>query len=136
MGLAMAVFKTKCDCGQNILVNVGDRLYNNTIQWFQSYNCINCGKSIEMDSVDEIPLEIKLIIMEQEGTYGLFLKYPKDRAKVEFIIKKLMTDKLKKFDLFLEKKSDEIIKGTQNEVLVVKNYLEKKGISSHIVKLH
>lgn len=73
--------------------------------------------------------------MEQDGTYALFSDDSKDRVKIEFIIKKGMADNLRKFELFLEKKSDEIIRGTQNEVLIVKSYLEKKGISSRIVKL-
>ena len=45
------------------------------------------------------------------------------------------------FKPFLERESEEIVRGTQNEVLIVKNYLDRKGMKDCIVnryyqKLH
>lgn len=132
----MAIFIKKCVCGQNILVNVGNKIHGNTLWWFQSYHCANCGKTLEMDSIDEIPFEYEQLILEQDGVHGLYLNNSKDRSKVEYIIKKTMTDKIKKYELFLEKKTEELIRGTPNEVLLIKKILESKGISSHIIQLH
>ena len=123
----MAILKTKCECGQSVQANVGDRIYNNRLYWFQSYYCDNCNGAIEMDGDGEIPPAIKSAILEQEGSFGLFLNDLKDRAKTEFLLKKIPSDYLIMFELFLNKRSDEIIRGTQNEVLLVKNYLKTKG---------
>lgn len=131
----MAIFIEECECGQSVSVSVGNRIHDNTLWWFQSYHCIKCGKTFEMDSKDEISVELEQLILKQDGAYGLYLENSKDRIKVEYLIKKTMPSKIKKCELFLEKKADEIIIGTENEVLLIKKTLESKGISSYVVQL-
>ncbi|MBQ7774424.1 MAG: hypothetical protein IJ379_14405 [Lachnospiraceae bacterium] len=124
----MAVMNIKCDCGFETLATVGDRIRENRICWFQSYHCEKCGKTVELDSVGEIPSEVARAIMEQEGTYSLLLTSLQDRAKAEFVLKRMAGEDLSRFALFSEKETDEIMQGTRNEVLLLKGYLEKKGI--------
>ncbi len=124
----MAVMNIKCDCGFETLATVGDRIHEKGICWFQSYHCEKCGKTVELDNVGEIPSEVAKAIMKQEGTYSLLLTSPQDRAKAEFVLKRMAGEDLSRFVLLLEKETDEIVQGTQNEVLLVKRYLEKKGI--------
>ncbi len=129
----MAVLKIKCDCGKNISSKVGNRIYNNKLYWFQSYSCDNCGKTIEMESDDKMPTDIKDAIIEEGGNYVLILKETKDRRKAEFLLKKMPNSSLLSLKPFLERECEEIIKGTRNEVLIVKNYLAKRGIDSCII---
>ena len=56
------------------------------------------------------------------------------QSKIEFLLKKMPEDNLFNFKPFLERKSEEIIRGTQNEVLIVKNYLDKKGMRDCMVR--
>ena len=84
----MATLKIKCDCGKKISSRVGDRIYNNKLYWFQSYSCDNYGKTIEMESGDKMPTDIKDAIMEEGGNYLLILKDIKDRRKVEILLRK------------------------------------------------
>lgn len=123
----MAILRVKCDCGKIVESNVGDRLCDNKLYWFQSYQCDNCGKIIELDGIEKIPIEIETAIMEQEGRCGLFLNNSKDRRKTEFLLRKQQNSILDKFELFIEKKSDEIAQGTKNEMLYIKNLLKSKG---------
>lgn len=130
----MAILKIKCDCGRIIETGVGDKIYNNKLYWFQSYFCCYCGKTVEMDSEDMMPSDIKEAIIAEQGSYGLIMCNIKDRKKTEFLLKKMPEGNLFNFKPFLEKESEEIIRGTQNEVLIIKNYLNKKGMKDCIVK--
>ena len=131
----MAVIKMKCNCGMIIESNVGDSIYNNNLRWYQTYCCDNCGNAMEMDGIGDIPSEIKKAIMMQEGSYGLFSSDLKNRNKIIYLLKKMPYKDLDLFDLFKEGKSDEIIRGTQNEVTFIKDYLVTKGVKSCKVKL-
>lgn len=124
----MAVMYIKCDCGFEMQATVGDRICENKICWFQSYHCKKCGKTVELDSVGEIPLEVAKAIMKQEGTYRLLLGNLQDRGKAKFVLKRIADEDLSRFALFSEGETDEIMQGTRNEVLLLKGYLEKKGI--------
>ena len=130
----MAVLRIKCHCGQDVSASVGDKIYNNRLYWFQSYHCANCGETIEMDSDAQMPSEVKEAIVAKQGKYGLFVSNRKDRAKAEFILKKMPHGDLSDFKLFLERKTEEIIRGTQNEVLIVENFLAQKGIHGCSIK--
>ncbi len=130
----MAILRIKCHCGHNISASVGDKIYHNRLYWFQSYHCADCGETIEMDSDEQMPTEVKEAIIAEQGKYGLFVSNRKDRVKAEFVLKKMPYGDLFDFMPFLERKSEEIIRGTQNEVLTVKNYLEKKGIHDCSIK--
>lgn len=132
----MAAYFMKCDCGADVLVHVGDKICQDTLCWFRSYHCINCGKAIELDDADEIPPEIRQIILEQDGTYELYLCNEKDRGKAEFLLKKLPVDNMKMCNVFVENKTDVIIRGTQNEVLLVKLLLEKRGICCQLRRMN
>ena len=81
-----------------------------------------------------MPSDIKNAIIAEEGSYGLIICNIRDRAKIEFLLKKMPEDNLFNFKPFLERKSEEIIRGTQNEVLIVKNYLDKKGMRDCMVR--
>ena len=102
----MAIFIKECECGQSVSVSVGNRIRDNTLWWFQSYHCIKCGKTFEMDSKDEIPFELEQLMLKQDGAYGLYLENSKDRLKVEYLIKKTRLSNIIKCELFLEKKAD------------------------------
>lgn len=130
----MAILKIKCDCGKIIETSVGDKICDNKLFWFQSYHCNYCGKTVEMDCEGMIPSDIKETIITEQGNYGLIICDIKDRAKTEFLLKKMPQGNLFNFKEFLEKKSEEIIRGTQNEVLIVKNYLDKKGMKDCIIR--
>lgn len=130
----MAILKIKCDCGQIIETSVGDKIYNNKLFWFRSYHCNYCGKTVEMDSEGMIPSDIKEAIMAEQGRYGLNICNIKDRVKTEFLLKKMPECDLFNFKPFLERRSEEIIRGTYNEVLIVKNYLVKKGMKDCIIR--
>lgn len=130
----MAMLKIKCDCGRIAEVGAGDKICNNKLFWFQSYYCNYCGKTVETDSEDMMPSDIKNAIIAEEGSYGLIICNIRDRAKIEFLLKKMPEDNLFNFKPFLERKSEEIIRGTQNEVLIVKNYLDKKGMRDCMVR--
>ena len=127
----MARLKVKCNCGMTVEANVGDKLFDNKLYWFQSYHCCNCGRTIELDGIEKMPLEIEAAIIEQEGKYRLLLNDSKDRKKTEFLLKK--NDNLGIFRQFVEKQSDEIAQGTKNEMLLIENFLKSKaGISCTI----
>ena len=108
----MAILRLNCDCGKIVGANVGDRLCDNKLHWFQAYHCDNCGKFIELDGIGKTPLEIETAIMEQEGRCGLLLNNSKDRRKAEFLLKKQRNSILDKFELFTDKNTDEISQGT------------------------
>lgn len=130
----MAIIRTKCDCGMPIEISVGDAIYDNKLRWYQSYRCNSCGKTLELDDFGKLPPEIESAIMGQEGSYELVLNDLNDRLKIIHLLKKMQYDNFSAFEQFKEKKSDVIIRGTKNEVLLVKNYLEAKGITNCIVK--
>lgn len=130
----MAILNVKCDCGQIVSTNVGDTIRNSKLYWFQSYQCNNCGRTIEIDCDNVMPLDVKMAIISEQGSYGLFLNNIKERTKVRFILKKFPNSNLSSFKGFLDKETDEIVQGTQNEVLIIKEYLELKGINNCIVK--
>ena len=123
----MAILRVKCDCGKIVEANVGDRLCDNKLYWFQSYHCNHCGTIIEVDGIEKIPVEIETAIMEQEGRCGLLLHSSKDRRKADFLLKKHQNSIWDKFELFKENQSDEIAQGTKNEMLHIKSFLESKG---------
>lgn len=130
----MAILNAKCDCGKIVSTNVGDAIHNSKLYWFQSYLCDNCGRTIEMDSDEAMPIDVKKAIILEQGCYGLFLNNIKERTKVKFILKKISDSNLPSVKEFLDKETDEIVQGTQNEVLIFKEYLELKGIKNCIIK--
>ena len=136
MELIMAILKVKCDCGMTVEANVGDRMCNNKLHWFQSYYCNNCGNTSELDGVGNIPPDIETAIMEQDGRCGLFLNNSDDRQKAEFLLKKRQSDNLEKYKLFIEKKTDEILYGTKNEILLTEKYLKSKGGIDCLIKYY
>lgn len=130
----MAIIRTKCDCGMPIVISVGDAIIDNKLRWYQAYHCDSCGKTLELDELGALPPEIEAAIMEQEGGYGLILNNLDDRLKTIYLLKKIQCGNLSAFEQFIENKFDEIMRGTKNEVLSVKTYLEAKGIMNCIVK--
>ncbi|GFI04017.1 hypothetical protein IMSAGC005_02861 [Lachnospiraceae bacterium] len=83
----MAMLKIKCDCGRIAEVGAGDKICNNKLFWFQSYYCNYCGKTVEMDSEDMMPSDIREAIIAEQGSYGLIICNIKDREKTEFLLK-------------------------------------------------
>ncbi|MBQ2804024.1 MAG: hypothetical protein IJF07_09020 [Lachnospiraceae bacterium] len=84
----MATYYMKCDCGEIVAVHVGDKICSEVLCWFWSYHRTNCGKAVELDGLDSIPSEIKKAILEQEGTYELYLCNTKDTKQSRVSVEK------------------------------------------------
>ena len=113
----------KCLCGNILQINAGDCLQENIYRWYASCHCAKCGESIEIDGceINTIPAEIKRIIIEKEGEWGI--KSLTSKIKMKYILNKYIP--LEKDDIHEEY----YYIGTQNQVEWIKIILIKKGIS-------
>lgn len=123
----MALLKTYCSCGSIVLSNVGEKADNEKLYWYQSYHCDNCGETMEIDCEGIAPEVIRNSILESDGYYSLYIKERKDRGKVVFLLKKWKNFLELGLEDFLKQNTERIICGTQSEVMLVKDYLKRRG---------
>jgi len=131
----MAVINSICECGNAVLLNVGDCIRNDILYWFLSYRCENCGKAVEVDGTDKIPERIKKAIVEQEGLWGLFFTDNKELARIKYILKKEpnVLSKLSSHNLSSNVTTNMLYEGTNNEMILLYNYMSGKGIKGLVI---
>lgn len=116
--------RDKCKCGGTFCIDAGDSIIDGRFRWYVSYHCHHCKTDIEMDGdgMDTIPDDIKELIVQRKGRWGLSCS--SSDLKIKYLLKKI----LKNYD-HLNLPKDILYYGTQNQVKWVKSKLMKKGIS-------
>jgi hypothetical protein len=118
-----------CMCGSELHVNAGDSIQNGTYRWYASCHCEKCGSITEIDgcTIDSIPDDIKLIIIKNEGEWGI--ESSASKAKIKYLLNKIFQDKNIDFP------EGYFFTGTKNQVNWVKNTLIERGMVEHEIML-
>ncbi|QDT46398.1 hypothetical protein Pan258_04170 [Symmachiella dynata] len=71
----MATIPDVCpNCGTAIIVNVGQRVFQNQLVWSQGFHCSNCGEASEADGHGNPPAVIEEALLAQEGRWDLWIE--------------------------------------------------------------
>lgn len=125
-----------CDnCGNILVVRVGQYLIDNKIGWNASFTCPACKLWIEEDGVEEMPQEYRDIVIQNEGTWRL--EIDDSKGKIPSILKILR----KHFGLSMEevinvKENISVIlmTGTRTEMRRLQHLLQIENISTRLTK--
>lgn len=60
------------DCNKQANVKLGQVGRRDSLAWFRSWNCKNCGFNLE-EGGDEIPNEFREILITEEGSWALII---------------------------------------------------------------
>lgn len=112
----------KCMCGGTLNIDGGDFIRDGVYRWYASYRCNTCDKSTEIDGrdIDNIPNDIKALIIKREGIWGL--RSTVSKTKIKYLMDKILQQKCN--DSFEEI----FFVGTHNQVKWIKSKLITKGI--------
>ena len=124
--------KTKCKCGKNISINVGDSIQDGAYLWYISYHCEYCGETVEMDGhgIFDIPYNVKQEILDRNGEWCIIARG--FNAKIRFLLKNIIYDE---YNIKNIHKENVVYVGTQNQVKWVKYKLIEKGIDEREIEI-
>lgn len=70
----MTSIHTPCEhCGRDLVVNVGQSIFDERLVWYASYCCSHCGLQVEEDGWDSPPDEIRRAILADKGEWTLMV---------------------------------------------------------------
>jgi hypothetical protein len=77
----MTSIHTPCShCGRDLVVNVGQSIFDERLVWYASYCCSHCGLQVEEDGLDSPPDEIRRAILADKGEWTLIVHETGDRG--------------------------------------------------------
>ncbi|WP_252243961.1 MULTISPECIES: hypothetical protein [unclassified Clostridium] len=124
-----------CSCGTTSLAEVGQSFINGKLRWYLSFRCPCCGKANEIDGMDDIPIEIRDAILQQEGEWGLVIE---DSSKVSSVLKVLRRELNLSFNEIVRLKKSIpgiVLTGTKIEMERLREALSFNNINSSILKI-
>lgn len=119
----------KCVCGNTFRVDAGDTIRNGVYAWYASYRCGQCGESMEVDGygIDSIPDDVKALIIERKGEWGL--RSSASQSKAKYLLNKILQYGN------IDSDGEILFVGTQSQVEWVKYKLVKRGITENELTL-
>jgi hypothetical protein len=115
-------------------MNVGQSIRNRKISWYGSYTCSVCGNVEEQDDMGLPSLEIREVILNEEGYYKLCTEDINTKAKILKVMKQSLN--LKNSDLIpiLAKLPGIFIEGTRIEMKWIQQLLNVEGVNTNLIE--
>lgn len=124
-----------CSCGTTSLAEVGQSFISGRLKWYLSFRCPCCGKANEVDGMEDIPIEIRDAILQQEGEWGLVIEGSNKASSVLAILRRELNLSLNEIARLRKLIPGIVLTGTKTEMEKLKEVLSINNISTSILKL-
>jgi len=131
----MAKISKICSCGTTSLAEIGQSFISGKLRWYLSFKCPCCGKANEVDGMDDIPIEIRDAILQQEGKWGLIIEDTNKTLSLLAILRKELNLSLNEIARLRKLIPGIVLTGTKIEMERLKEILSFNDISTSILKL-
>jgi hypothetical protein len=130
----MSFYTYQCPCGSEVKVWFGDR-YHGQITTSLSSRCENCGAAWEGDD-RRITGNLRVMHLEQEGTWGIQLSNLKDRIWVLKIMREEFNLPMNEAQSFVKTNNDVLTVGTKAEACYVQDRLRPYNVKVSITQVY
>jgi hypothetical protein len=103
------------DCNKLANINVGQIARRDCLVWFRSWNCENCGFSLE-EGGEDTPEDIRKIMMCEEGSWVLTISEMSKGVSAYKILKEVLALSLQDVAKLRKDQSGCVYTGTKAEV--------------------
>ena len=126
----MAEIESNCTrCGGILKVFFGDRCIGGKLVWYESHRCDECGSAMEVDGEDELPDELRSIVLNQHGEWCLIVLEGK-KSSIGKVLRSAKALDMKEVSQLLASFPGVLFSGTRAEMDVIKYHLDREGINS------
>jgi len=131
----MAKISKICSCETTSLAEIGQSFISGKLRWYLSFKCPCCGKATQVDGMDDIPIEIRNAILQQEGKWGLIIEDVNKTPSLLAILRKELNLSLNEIAQLRKLIPGIVLTGTKIEMERLKEILSFNDISTSILKL-
>jgi DNA-directed RNA polymerase subunit RPC12/RpoP len=122
------------NCDREIQMLVGQSVFDKKLIWHLSYNCPDCGETIELDDTGAIPDEFREEILAKEGNYSIVLEKEKCATVATKILREAMELSLTEAIKLKKKMPGSVFIGTKAETDQLRHFLAAKGLKHSIIR--
>lgn len=131
----MAKVLKKCNCGTTSLAEVGQSFISGRLMWYLSFRCPCCGNATEIDGIEDMPIEIRDAIFQQDGKWGIAIEDSNKNSSVLAILKKALNLSMNEMVQLRRLIPGIVTTGTKTEMERLKEILSINNISTYILKI-
>jgi ribosomal protein L7/L12 len=123
------------NCSKDILMSVGQSVFDKELVWHLSYSCPYCGETIELDDTGAIPDFMREEILAKEGNWTLIVLEKAERATVATkLLREAMSLSLAEAMKLKKKMPGSVFIGTKAETDRLRQRLAAVGLKASISK--
>lgn len=115
------------DCNKPACVKLGQVGRRESLAWFRSWNCKNCGFKLE-ENGDETPDEIREVLIKEDGIWTLAISESSKGAPAFKILKDVIGLSMHDIAKLRNDSSGCVFKGTKVEVEFYQGKCEELGL--------
>ncbi|NEO87515.1 MAG: hypothetical protein F6J87_25125 [Spirulina sp. SIO3F2] len=132
----MATIYESCgQCGREIMMNVGQSVFDQALMWHVSYCCPYCGEQLEADDRGLPPEDIRSTILAVEGRWQLVVPATGDqKLNTIKVLRARLNLSLNEAIKLKSKMPGVVVIGTKAEVDWLRQALSDSGVTAWIDK--
>jgi hypothetical protein len=125
----MATCNWTCSCGATVVAHIGQKSFDDALEWFLSYDCAACGASITQDDSGFPPEAIRGEIIKASGLWALEIPdHASSKSKVVHVLRSALKLSILETQHILKRIPGEAYRGTKVEVDWLARLLSAEGI--------
>jgi hypothetical protein len=111
-------------CGWSAALRIGQINFRGELRWFESTNCDKCGLRSEADGVGFPPLNIRELLIDNDGEWCVIMKDVKSTASAVKVLQAALSLDIKAAIALLRTETKAVFRGTKSECLWLVELLE------------